>query len=218
VPTTATGHAIDLGAGVGTVAFAIAARAPALTVTAIERDAELVALGSKALTLPANATFAPRIRLIEADAGDRSTLRQQFGLADNAADWVLMNPPFDAPERVRQSPDAQRRGAHIARTGLLEAWVKTAASLLKPRGFLGLIHRTEALNEILAALVGRFGDIRILPVHAEEDAAALRILVRAKKGNRGKLSLRPALTLHQPGGAWTDEADAILRGRRGLAM
>jgi tRNA1(Val) A37 N6-methylase TrmN6 len=218
VPAAATGQAIDLGAGVGTVAFALAARAPALAVTGIERDPALVALGLQALQLPENAGFAARVRLIEADATARRVLHDRFELIDNAADWVLMNPPFDTTGRVRESPNERRRGAHVAPPGLLDSWCRTAAALLKPGGFLGLIHRAESLPEILPALAGRFGDIRVLPVHASGDAAAIRILVRARRGSRARLSLVPGLVLHQPDGGWTAEADAILRGRAELHL
>ena len=210
VPADASGHAIDLGAGVGTVGFAAAARARDLTVTALEREPALVALGRKALGLPGNAGFAARVTMLEADAAAPDGLLP--------ADWVLMNPPFDEPRRMRPSPDPARRAAHAATEGLLEAWTANAARLLKPGGLLGLIHRTEGLPHVLAALAGRFGDVRILPIHAAKDRAAIRILVRAQRESRGSLKIVPGLVLHQVEGTWTAQADAILRGQAELPL
>ncbi len=218
VPADASGHAMDLGAGVGTVGFAVAARAPALAVTCVERDGEFVACAQMALRRPENAAFAPRVRLVQADVGERREAREARGLRDGTADFILMNPPYDAPERVRPSPDMSRRGAHIAEPGALSAWCRSAAGLLKPGGLLGLIHRPAALPEIFAALNAAFGAISILPVHPGADKPAGRIVVLARKASRGPLRLMPGLILHETGGGWTEEAEAILRGRAELDL
>jgi tRNA1(Val) A37 N6-methylase TrmN6 len=213
VPADAAGCAIDLGTGVGSVAFAVAARAPALSVIGVEREPELVACARMALQLPENAGFAARVRLVEADVTGRRHPREAAGLPDHAADIVLMNPPFDDAREMRPSPDPRRRGAHVAEPGGLAAWCRTAAGLLKAGGTIGLIHRAAAFAEILQALSGRFGEIRVLPVHPAADRPAGRILVRARSASRGKLQFLPGLVLHRADGAWTPEADDILRGR-----
>jgi len=212
VPATAAGRAVDLGAGVGTVAFCVAARAPALSVVGIERDPGLVACGSEALAVSENAGFAARVRLVAGNAEDAPALSEFAG-----ADWVLMNPPFDREGRGTRSPDPNRREAHIAAEGLLQGWCTTAAALLKPGATLGLIHRAEALGEALRALSPHFGDIRILPVHPTADVPASRILVSARRGRRTPLALLPGFVLHEESGAWTDAADQVLRGTAELA-
>lgn len=217
VPADACGQLVDLGAGVGAVAFAAAARAPGLAATGVERDRRLVSLGLEALRLPANAAFAARVRLIAGDAGAGGDFGG-LGLPREEAEWVLMNPPFDTPGRVRPSPDTDRRRAHVAEAGLLKSWCATAAALLRTGGALGLIHRAEALAEVLSTLAGRFGEARILPVHPREGAAATRIVVRARRGSRAALKLMPGLVLHRADGEWTPRADAILRGEAELPI
>jgi tRNA1(Val) A37 N6-methylase TrmN6 len=217
VPADATGLAVDLGAGVGTVAFSIAARARSLSAIGVDRDADLVACGRAALALPANAGFADRVRLVAAEIGEAPTLSARIGVAAGGADWVLMNPPFDRDGRVSRSPDARRRAAHVAADGLIGAWTARAAALLKPGGALGLIHRAAALADVLQALSPHFGGVRVLPVHPKAGAAASRILVTARRGARAPLTLAPGLVLHATGGAWTPEAGAVLRGEAELA-
>jgi tRNA1(Val) A37 N6-methylase TrmN6 len=217
VPDNANGRAVDLGTGVGTVAFCVAARAPGVAVTGVEREAELVACARSALAIPGNAGFAGRVAIIEADVADRRALRGGGELA-HPVDWVLMNPPYFTPGRTQPSPDPARRSAHSTEAGMFASWARSAADLLKPGGTLGLIHRADALMEVLEALAGRFGDVRVLPVHPSEGAAATRILVRSRRGSRAPLQVRPGLVLHRPGGGWTDEADAILRGERDLSI
>jgi len=217
IPTTARGLAVDLGAGVGTLAFCAAARAPALNVVGIERDASLVELGRNALALPQNDGFAARVRLITADVIDPE-LTARTGVAAGEADFVLMNPPFDSPHRSRGSPDAKRRNAHVAAPGMLDEWCGVAARLLKRGGVLGLIHRADELADVLAALAEKFGGIRILPMHPTENADAIRLLVRAKAGSRAPASIAPGLVLHAANGAPTPQAEAILRGKAELPI
>ena len=209
VPADAAGHAIDFGAGAGAVAFSAAARAPALEVTAVEREPELVRCAKAALKRPENTAFADRVRFVESEI---AAWRESERSLPPAADFVLMNPPFDQPGRVRASPDAVRRVAHIADASTIHVWCRTAAKLLKAGGVLGLIHRTEALHDVLEALSGRAGDLRILPVYPSANAPAKRIIVRGVKGSRAGVKLLPGLILHEAGGAWTSEADRILRG------
>jgi tRNA1(Val) A37 N6-methylase TrmN6 len=212
VPADAAGQAVDLGAGVGTVAFCVAVRAPALAVIGVERDPELLACARAALQMPENADFAGRVTMVEADI-----VAMRRALPERSAAWVLMNPPYDTAGRVRQSPDPRRRAAHLGGAGLLAEWCRTAAALLKPGGHLALIHRAAALPAVLAALSGRFGGVRLMPVHPGEGAPATRILVRARRASRVPLELAPGIILHQDGGAWTRQADAILRGDADLS-
>ena len=217
VPANATGLAIDLGSGVGTVAFSIAARAPALSVVGVERDPTLVAFGTQALTLPQNARFARRVRLIAADVTQGRSVAEAIGLGDSKADWILMNPPFDPEGRGSPSPDPQRRDAHFAEPGSLKAWIVRAASVLAPGGRLALIYRGDALSEVFRELPTGFGAVRVWPVHPSESAAAGRVLVTARRGSRAPLAVMPSLVLHQPDGSWTSRADDILRGKAELA-
>ncbi len=128
-----------------------------------------------------------------------------------------MNPPFDNEGSGTRSPDPLRRAAHIARDGLLAAWAAAAAALLKPGGTIGMIHRAEALAEVLQALSPDFGGALVRPVHPKAGAAASRVLVTARRGRRSPLAILPGLTLHAAGDAWTPEADALLRGETELA-
>jgi tRNA1(Val) A37 N6-methylase TrmN6 len=216
VPASAMGLAIDLGTGVGTVAFCLAARAPKLSVVGIERDAGLVACGGEALTLPQNASFGRRVRLVGAEIGGPQDLRSRTGITESA-DWVLMNPPFRAEGSGSVSSDRRRRDAHMASEGLLQSWLAAAEPLVQSGSMLGLIHRADALDEVILSLASRFGGIEIRPVHPSKSAAASRILVTARRASRAPLAILPGLILHQPDGTWTPHADAILRGEVELA-
>ena len=218
LPADAAGHAVELGSGTGAVSFCIATRAPGLRVSGVEISAELVACAREALRHPGNAGFAARVRLVETDVTSRRTTREAAGLAEGSADWVAMNPPFDVEGSVRPSPDPARRFAHVAGPEALAEWCRSAAGLLRPGGQLAVIHRAAALPALLGALEDRFGDCRIKPVHPSRDAPASRVLVLARRGSRAGMRLMPGLVLHENGGSWAAEADAILRGERQVIL
>jgi tRNA1(Val) A37 N6-methylase TrmN6 len=212
-PADATGLALDIGAGVGAVGLALAARAPGLAVGLIENDAHLAALARA--NVAANGMDG-RARTFEADLTSPAA-RRAAGLAAEGADWALTNPPFFDPSRHRVAPG--KAGAHaMTRAGpeALDIWIRSCFALLRPGGVLCLIHRADALTAVLAACAARGGDLRVLPVRPREGAAATRVLIRAVKGARAPLTLLPGLALHDAGGAWRPLPDAVLRGAAAL--
>ncbi len=200
---------VDVGAGVGAVGLAILQRMKGASADLVEQDAELAALAEE------NAAFnglQERIRVVGVDI-TRTRERRAAGLLDAAADLVVTNPPFFDARSVRVSPDARRASAHVfAGAAPLETWIIASLALLRAGGRFIIIHRPEALAQILGAFGRRLGAVAILPIHPQADASAHRILVAGVKGARGPTSLRAGLVLHDQQGAFTPHAQAIHRG------
>ncbi|RWA75007.1 MAG: methyltransferase domain-containing protein [Mesorhizobium sp.] len=199
VPAAFSGKLADFGAGAGAAALAVLSRCPQSRAVLVERSAEMAAFAAATLAHPGNAHLGDRASVLTADVTLAGRARAEAGLADNCFDFVIMNPPFNAAQD-RATPDALRREAHVVEDGLFEHWIRSAAAVVKPRGGLAVIARPEQLVAILDAIEGRFGDAEMLCVHPRPEAAAIRIIVRAALGQRGKLSIRPPLTLHGPSG------------------
>ncbi len=216
VPSNFAGEAADFGAGAGAAGLALAARCPEARVVLVEKAPEMVAFAQLSLAYPHNREIAARARLLEADVVLTGKQRVAAGLADNAFDFVIMNPPFNAGAD-RATPDSLKRTAHVMEDGLFEAWLRSAAAVVKPRGALAVIARPSSMSDILAALAGRFGGTQIMPIHPAANRPAIRILVRAVKGSRGGLSFEPPLILHENGSdRFTARADDICNGRASL--
>jgi len=206
-------HAVDLGAGVGGAGLALARRVEGVTVTLVEIDPQLVELARH--NAAANG-LAQRVRAVCLDVGASAAAFAAAGLAAESAARVLMNPPFNPPQNA--SPDRGRRLAHAAPPGVLPQWVAAASRLLQPQGVLTLIWRADGLGEALNAMAGGFGAIAALPIHPKPNAAAIRVLLQACKGNRGPLSLLPGLVLADADGKPSPQAEAVLRGGATLSL
>ncbi len=216
VPPDFAGAVADLGAGAGAAGLAVLARCPRCQATLVECEPRMVEAARLTLGLAENSALSPRARLLAADVGLSGRARAAAGLGNNLFGFAIMNPPFNAAGD-RQSGDGLRRTAHVMAAGLLERWMRTAAAIVEPGGSVAVIVRPETLGEVLAALAGRFGGAEIVPVHPRPEAAAIRIVLRARRGSRARLVLRPPLVLHQAQGqAPTDRAEAIINGRLGL--
>lgn len=200
----------DLGAGTGAVGLAVARACPGVRVMLVERDAEAVSLAR--LNVQENG-LSDRVGVIEADVTAPGRERRSAGLLPDSVDLLLTNPPFFEAGRHRVSPVAARAAAHgFPEPGGLEAWLRTAADLVRPGGRLVLIHRADALPACLDALAGRFGGLTVTPVQPRAEAAAIRVLVAGMRGSRAPFTLGPALVLHGPDGRFTERVEAMHRG------
>jgi len=216
VPPRFAGSVVDLGAGSGAAGLAVLSRCAEARATLVEREPEMTAAARLTLELPENAALAARAAILAADVELTGRARVAAGLADNAFDFAIMNPPFNAADD-RATPDALRKSAHVMTEGLLEAWIRTAAAILRPDGAFAIIARPVSLPQALAALERRFGGAEIVLVHPRPDAQAIRFVLRARRGSRAKLAFAPPLVLHEAtGNALSAHADAIINGETGL--
>ena len=206
VPAHAGDHSLDAGAGVGVAGLALLARVAKSKVTALERDRALCGLAEQNA---ARNGFSDQFSVIHCDITGRASALSAKGILREGYDHVMANPPYHAKGTVRVGAD--KAGAHEMAPGALAAWIRFMTSAAAAKGTLTLIHRPEALAELLTLLEERFGDLTVFPLFAKEGAAASRIIIQGRKGKRGPLNLRRGLVLHRSDGAYTDAAEAILR-------
>jgi tRNA1(Val) A37 N6-methylase TrmN6 len=98
----------------------------------------------------------------------------------------------------------------------LDKWIRACVAMGAAQAEIILIHRADRLPELLAALEGRAGAIAILPIHPHAGEDATRVLIRAKKGSRAPLKLRPPVVLHGADGRFTPAVEAIHRGEAAI--
>jgi tRNA1(Val) A37 N6-methylase TrmN6 len=212
-PLDFSDYALDIGSGSGAVGLAFARLRPKARIGLIEKDPQTAALARENLVLNG---LQARGAVYEADLFSRAS-RLKAGLQDGCADLVLTNPPYLDPRKHRLSPDLLRRGAHAMGVEQadhdLAAWIKASLALLQPRGVFIMIHRAEALAEILACSARWLGGLTLLPIYSDAERPAIRILIRGKKGSRAPLSIAPGLVLHGVQG-FTEYAEALHSGSK----
>lgn len=211
-PATAR-RMMDLGAGVGAAGLAFLTRCRQAEGVLVEIDPVLADLARA--NAAANGLSA-RCRAVPADVTALGRSAGPPEVAAGDADLVLMNPPYNARTTHNVSPHGGRALAHDATSDLLEGWVRSAYRCLAPGGTLCLIHRPQALAEILAALAGRFGAAELIPLFPAPGAPAARLIVRALKGRRTPPALLPGLVLAGGDGRPSAAAEAILRDAQPL--
>lgn len=198
---------LDMGAGVGTAGLIALAHNTALSATLAELDASALAMAHD--NIEANG-FAARATAIAVDVTAKGSDRRMAGLAENAYDSVIANPPFFGAGTL--ATDSSRAAARHMDAAALDLWVKTAAGSAAPGAEVIFIYPAAALPGLLAAFDQRFGAITILPLLPRPGEAATRVLIRGIKGSRAPLTLLASRQLHVEGRDFAAEFDAIFRG------
>ncbi|MBS4048129.1 MAG: methyltransferase domain-containing protein [Alphaproteobacteria bacterium] len=201
---------LELGCGSGVAMLCVAARLKNVHVAGLELQSDLAALCAR--NIAANG-FEDRLNVYEGDL----RARRIAGLAPNSFDQVFANPPYFDVARHRVSPHAGRATARAeAEDADIGHWVAAMLRYAKPNAGLTLIHKAERLGDILAALDGKAGAIRVIPLWSKAGQPAKRVIVKAVKGSKAPLTLTPGLVLHQADGSYLPEIDAVLRSGAAL--
>jgi tRNA1(Val) A37 N6-methylase TrmN6 len=214
-PATAGDHVLDAGAGVGAVAACLLHRVAHTRAVLVEREAAYAMLARENMY---RNRLNDRAVVVEADL--TAPVGRTAGLANRLGqfDHVLANPPYFELGAGTAAADPLRAAAQAMPAEDLEAWVRFAAAMLKADGQLHMIHRTEALAPLLAALDGRFGAVAVHPVRSKPSEMARRLLVRATKGSRAPLTLAADVVVHASSGGFTPAIEAVLRHGAALEL
>jgi len=215
LPENCKGVLADLGSGAGVAGLAALNLNRDLDLIAVEKNSEMVALAEMTLKLASNAALANRSKIIQQDVTSSGVSRLKAGLLQESVDHLIMNPPYNT-SRNRAPTDPMKAEAFMMGAGGIDAWFRTAASIMRPGGTLVVVYRTENIGEILACSQGRFGGLEIMPVHSRCDEAAKRILVRGTRASRAPTSIVPGFVVHNKDGSFTEHADAIFKGKARL--
>lgn len=200
IPAQPGDHVIEAGPGAGAALLCLTARVPGVSGIGIERDAGLAAMAA------ANAA-ANLMKDLTFHAGDVA----MFDAGTNRFDHAFANPPYHAASGT-VSPFQRRAAAKQADAGLFSIWAERLARTLRHRGTLTFIVPPSQVPACLIAMAAASCQADgLCPLWPHADEAAKLVLLRGIRNGRGTLRLLPGLVLHQPGGKFTEAADAILR-------
>jgi len=206
---------LDVGAGVGTAGLCLARRDPQVQLTLMEKESALSRIAAD--NMERNG-LAGRMRVVKGDVGLSQSELEAASLKVESFDHVMANPPFHAKDKGTLAPDQLKAAAHAMSDDGLDRWARFMARMTQPGGGATIIQKSEALTRLLVALDGRFGALRILPLHPRQGAPAHRVVIQGTKGSRAAPVLLSGLVLHGAGNAFTPQAEAILRHGAALPM
>lgn len=214
IPARASETVLDVGTGSGVVALCLLARIPGLRVCGLELDPHLAALArDNAARNPAVFGHGGVFTVVEGNLCSKGAA----GLDPNTFHHVAANPPFGQAGRGTAPPDGRKAAAHVENEASLDQWIDYCFHMARPRGTVTLVHRADRLDQLVARLHGRVGDLTVIPLWPRAGKPARRVIVQGIKGASGVSTLHPGLVLHREGARdFTAEADAILRRGAGF--
>ncbi|MCF8495036.1 MAG: methyltransferase [Alphaproteobacteria bacterium] len=144
--------------------------------------------------------------------------RQSPEWADLSFDHVICNPPYMDAGAHMISPHEAKAVAHghQDKGASIKDWLDAGYYALKSGGSLTLIHRADQTDKIVRGLGQRFGAVEIIPLWPRTGVPAKRVIIRAIKHRKSPALLHQGLVLHGGDGAYTPEAENILRGGAAL--
>lgn len=193
---------LDVGSGTGAISLCLAARffSQAPQITGLELQPELAELAN--LSAAANG-FENILHYYNCNIQNKPDF-----ITPSTFQHVISNPPYT--DHDMPSPNPGKAMAHN-HTGLtLSDWIKFCIKMLAPQGMFYMINRAEAVDEILAAIHGKLGNIVLIPLFTKAQDKAKRVMITAKKASKTPTVIYPAFTVHTNDG-YTDKAFAVLR-------
>lgn len=176
---------LELGCGTGVASLCLAARVPGAQITGVEMQADYAALARRNA-----AENSADLTVVEADLRALPADLRQLRF-----DHVIMNPPYFDRSSGTAATDAGRDVALGGDTPLAD-WLDVGARRLAPRGYLTLILRMERLPEVLAALAGRLGSVRLCPIMGRAGKAPELFLLQARQDGRAPFQMMAPLIVH----------------------
>lgn len=210
-PGEAGQSVLELGCGAGAASLCLNARVVGMTFVGVELQPYYADLARR------NASKnGAEMHVVEADI--RSL---PLSVRDQRFDHVIANPPYYLREKSTASDDSGRDVAVSGETPL-ETWVDVASRRLAPRGHFTMIQKADRLLDILSALEGRLGSVRVRPIQARAGRSARLVIVQARKLGRADFVLEAPLRMHdgprheRDGDSYSDKALSILRNSAAL--
>lgn len=201
------GSIVDLGTGNGAIPLILSAKRPAAALVGLELQERSFELACRSVALNG---LEDRIRILRGDVKDAMAL-----LGAGRFEAVTANPPYVPRGR---GIDAEGSGHALARhehAATLEDFLSAAAILLRPKGFLYMIHRPARLADLITQGRARGLEPKEIRLVAPAPGRPPNLMLIAfSKGGGNELRFQDTLHVRDGAGAYTNEIEAIY-GRSG---
>lgn len=197
---------LDVGSGTGAISLCLASRLrnKAVSITGVDIQEDLVELSNYSAR---ENNFDNFLHYEHID------IRKKTQLPSGTFSFVISNPPYS--DHDMPSPNKSKKLAHNHQDFDLTNWIGFCLKMLKPKGYLLLINRAEAIDEILSSIQHKAGSVKILPMYSKQGQDAKRVVIIAQKTSKGITKILPPFYTHNQDGTYTTKAQSILRSGLG---
>jgi len=200
VPVRAGESVLEGGVGSAGAAICLARRVPGIHVHGIEMQEDMLAYGERNVVYN---DLNEQIRLKKGCITDLSGPQSSY-------DHVMLNPPFLSAGKAVRPPEESKGLAHMDSSANLKDWLRFAVHYAKNGGTVTIIYRADRVDEVIAHLHRRVGELKIMPLWPRAGIAAKRVIIQGRKGMHGAASILPGLALHGDIDRYTPQAKKIL--------
>lgn len=200
-------HIADLGTGTGILPLLLADKIKsAVAIELRENQAEMAGRSVRLNSLE------EKIRILPGDYCSREVLNSA---GREAFDVVVANPPYFETETGAANQYTGVNDARHETTATIEDVARAASYLLKFGGRFSLIHVTDRLVEVMAALTGaNLQPKQLRMVTPRPGKSPTLFLLEAKKGAKPGLKVLPELIVHGDGyGGYSEEVAGYYTAR-----
>ncbi len=209
VPAKAGERVIEGGVGSAGAALCLARRVPGVSVHGIDIQPDMLDFARR------NIAYNGLEGQVTVAEGSITELKQE----DEATfDHVMVNPPYLADGKGIRPPAETKGLAHMDLSAGVRDWVKFCIHLVKNKGTVSIIYRADRVDEVIAHLHRRVGELKIMPLWPRYGSPAKRVIIQGRKGMHGTASILPGLALHGEVERYTREAEEILRDGAALDL
>lgn len=201
---------LEMGAGAGTALLALAHRVLDIKIIGLEFQRDMVRLASHNIKLNG---FHDRLEVIHGDL-----LTPPPRLAASSFSHVMANPPYFETHKSTPSTLTTKALSNHGESASLETWVTFAHRMVKPKGSVTFVFSADRLDDLIAAMYGKFGEITIFPLWPKAGQKAKRFIIRGRKNIKAPSQLLNGLVVHEANGEYTQRADNILRHAKALVL
>lgn len=191
------GPALDLGTGTAAIPLILTARG-AKEITAVEFNPVMADIARRNVALNGR---QDRIQVLERDYRQIKTWA-----ASGAFSAIYANPPYREKTRGAYSELRGVRRARHEETATLQDVLAAVKYALKYHGRFYMVHITERLPEILAAMRAQAVEPKVLQcIHGHITQKAKLFLVEGIRGGSPGLTVLPPLIVHKEDGSYSDD-------------
>ncbi len=208
VPAKPGEKVIEGGMGSAGAAICLARRVPGTRVIGIEKQDDMLRYAER------NISYNNLNDFIEARKGCITDLASEEGAYDHG----MVNPPYLSEGKAIRPPAATKGLAHMDESVSIKDWMRFCVHKVKNKGTVTIIYRADRVDEVIAHLYRRVGELKIMPLWPRFGVPAKRVIIQGRKGMHGATSILPGLALHGEVERYTQEAKEILWDGKALDL